>query len=306
MKPDYYDVLAVAPNVDEQGLKRAYRQLARKYHPDVAADKASAEQRFKDVNEAYAVLSDPQKRAAYDRLSTPERSVPTRHDHTPSPAPPAEPRAAAKGKDLRIDLEITLREAYSGVSREVAYPRLRMCLDCERGGCATCLGLGRVRETRNVRVAVPAGVDNSARIRIRGAGEDGVDGGEAGNLHVYVRVQHDGAFRREGLDIHSTVEISFARLVLGGHITIATLGGHVQLWIVPGTQVGATHRLVGHGMPSVRGGARGDHYVTIAIAVPTTLSERARSLLEEYDRIEAALSAPAPQATTAVNGLLVQ
>jgi len=343
---DYYEVLGVPRTAPEGEIKRAYRQLARKYHPDVASDKVEAENRFKEINEAYEVLSDPQKRANYDRFG--------HADGMTGFAGAAEgfgdifdmffgqaragnvgrKNGPQRGSDLRYDVEISLEEAFSGTQRDVSFRHLSSCVTCKGSGaepgtlivpcdrcggtgiaravrqtplgqfvtqttcgkcqgegqvvqqpCNACRGRGRIEADRTLSVKIPAGVDDGSRIRLAGSGEAGLRNGPDGDLYVYLSVRKHELFKRDGLNIHAEVPISFPTAALGGEIRVTALDGEHPLHVPGGTQTGASFRLRGHGMPAVRGGVRGDHFVTVRIVVPTKLGKRERELLEEYARI---------------------
>jgi molecular chaperone DnaJ len=353
MPADYYDVLGVARNADESTIKRAYRQLARQHHPDVAADKVAAEHRFKEINEAYEVLSDAQKRANYDRYGHAGVNggvgdagfgpfgaegfgdIFDMFFGAARGGAGAQQRrnGPARGSDLRYDVEITLEEAYAGTVREVTFRHLATCTTCRGNGaepgtlivpcdrcggsgiqrqvrqtplgqfvtqttcskcagdgqivqtpCATCRGRGRVEQEKTLQVRVPAGVDDGSRIKITGSGEAGIRGGPDGDLYVYLSVKPHPLFRRDGLDVLLDVPVSFPQAALGGEISVPSLDGEIPLALNAGTQSGSQYRLRGRGMPSVRGGAKGDQLVTIHVVVPTKLSKRERELLEEYAR----------------------
>jgi molecular chaperone DnaJ len=347
---DFYTVLGVARDADESTIKRAYRQLARKYHPDVATDKAAAESHFKEINEAYEVLSDAQKRANYDRFG---------HAGVNGGAGEAgfgpfggegfgdifdmffgaarggaaqqRRNGPSRGSDLRYDVEISLEDAFAGTTREVTFRHLATCTACRGNGaepgtlivpcdrcsgtgiqrqvrqtplgqfvtqttcskcsgdgqivqtlCAVCRGRGRVEQEKALQVRIPAGVDDGSRIKITGSGEAGIRGGPDGDLYVYLSVAPHRVFRRDGLDVMIDVPISFPQAALGGDISVRALDGELVLTLTPGTLSGSQYRVRGRGMPSVRGGAKGDQLVTVHVVVPTKLSKRERELLEEY------------------------
>ena len=347
---DYYDILGVARDASGEDIKRAYRGLARKHHPDVSDDKSDAEHRFKEINEAYEVLSDPNKRAQYDRFGTVGNGA--------SPGPgdfgfgagsfgdifdmffgnvrtTVQTRRSGpqRGSDLRYDLEITLEEAFAGTTKEIQFNHLAQCdackgtcaqpgtliVPCERcngtgiqrsvrqtplgqivtqatctrcGGdghaiespCEACTGRGRREIERRLTVKVPAGVDDGSRIRIAGNGEAGIRGGPPGDLYVYLSIAAHPVFKREGLDTHVDVPVSFPQAALGATLSVPSLEGNLDVTLAPGTQPGTLLRLRGRGMPSVRGTQRGDHHVTVHVVVPTKLNKRQRDLLEEYAR----------------------
>ncbi len=355
MPTDYYSLLGVDRGANDAEIKRAYRGLARKYHPDVAQDKASAETRFKEINEAYEVLSDPHKRQQYDRFGR----VPTGASSGGfGPFGAAEgigdifdmffgarPGAARsggpqRGADLRYDLQISLEDAFRGAEREISFHYLGSCETCAGSGarpgtsavrcdrcggsgvaravrqtplgqfvtqsacpkcggegqttpspCEACRGRGRLDRPRTLTIKVPAGVDEGSRIRLAGSGEAGTHGGPPGDLYVYLSIARHPRLRRDGADLFLDVPIAFTQAALGGQIEIESLEGLLELSVVAGTQSAATYRLRGRGMPTVRGGGRGDLLVTVHVVVPAKLSKRERELLEEFaavggDRID--------------------
>jgi molecular chaperone DnaJ len=148
--------------------------------------------------------------------------------------------------------------------------------------CQSCSGRGSRETERHLTVKIPAGVDDGSRIRVGGSGEAGMRGGPPGDLYVYVGVAPHRIFQRDGMDTYVDVPISFPQAVLGGPITVRSLGGDVEVQLQPGTQSGTVLRLRGHGMPGVRAARRGDHHATVHVVVPTKISRRQRELLEEY------------------------
>ncbi len=352
MPTDLYDVLGVARDADDDQIKRAYRQLARKHHPDVAQDKADAEHRFKEINAAYQVLSDPAKRAQYDRFGSAEGGSAGFGDFGGFGAEgfgdifdmffgaaragtgAARRAGPSRGADLRYDLEISLEDAYHGIERELTFRTLARCETCSGSGaapgtlvvpcdrcsgtgtmrqvrqtplgqfvtqttctkcggdgqmtpspCSACSGRGRLEQEKQIAVRIPAGVDDGSRIRIAGAGEAGSRGGTPGDLYVYLTIGRHERFRREGLDVAIDVPIAFPQAALGAEVEVPTLEGVVTIHVPAGTQSGSVHRIRGRGMPSVRGGTRGDELVTLHVVVPTKITRRERELLEEFARI---------------------
>ncbi len=353
---DFYDVLGVNRSASADEIKRAYRALARKHHPDVADNKAEAEHRFKEINEAYEVLSDPQKRAQYDRFGSVGNGSAGGFgdfgfgqgfggsgfgdifdiffgDRMGGQQAQARRSGPARGSDLRYDLEISLEEAFGGATREIQFNHLAQCETCRGSGaapgtlvvpcdrcggtgvqrlsrqtplgqfvtqstcskcggegqviqepCGACAGRGRREVERHLTVKVPAGVDDGSRIRITGNGEAGIRGGAPGDLYVYLSIAPHALFKRDGLDTYVDVPISFPQAALGAQITVPSLEGDLSMVLQAGTQTGTTFRMRGHGMPAVRGNNRGDHLVTVHVAVPSKISKRQRDLLEEYAR----------------------
>ncbi len=290
---DYYEILGVDRSASKEDIRKAFRKLARKYHPDVASDKATAEARFKEINEAYEVLSDAEKRAKYDQLGS-------RWQQGQDFQPPPEwgtgtgggeyhfggtgfsdffemffgsgggggfeemhrsrrPRARA-GRDVEGDIMVTLEEVAQGSTREVTF---RPSPD---------------QEPLRYHVKIPPGVREGQRIRLAGKGGHGVGGGRPGDLFLRVRYAKHPDFKLEDGELSVDVHVPPWDAVLGGEVHVPTLTGRVKLKIPPGTSSGARMRLRGMGL----GG--GDLYAVVRIDVPTELTPAQRSLWEELRR----------------------
>ena len=360
-KRDYYEVLGVSRDADDATLKKAYRALAKKYHPDTNPGNAEAAEKFKEASEAYSVLSDPQKRQQYDQVG---------HAAFGGGADGAggfggfggfdfngadmgdmfgdifgdlfgggRSRRAnngpMRGANVRASVRITFDEAVKGCEKEltlnlkeecetchgtgakpgtspqtcpkcggkgqVTYTQqsifgmvrnVQTCPDCNGTGkiikekCSACHGSGYMTKKKTIQVSIPAGIDNGQSIRIRGKGEPGTNGGERGDLLVEVIVSQHPIFKRQDMDVFSTVPISFARAALGGTIRIATVDGQVEYEVKPGTQTDTRVRLRGKGIPSLRNkNMRGDHYVTLVVQVPTSLNAEQREALRHFDNV---------------------
>ena len=344
---DYYKVLGVSQNASEKELTRAYRKLAKQYHPDA---NPGAEERFKEITAAYDVLGDPDKRKEYDevrRLGSVgsmfgggggqnggfggfrvedlgdlftgifRQPGSTRRRGGTASVP-------VRGTDLEAELHLSFDEAIEGIVTSVNVTTQATCHTCggsgsrpgsapvicprcggtgvlndnqglfslsspcpECGGrgtkivdpCPTCFGTGVERRQRQVKVRIPAGVDDGQRIRVKGRGEPGRNGGPAGDLFVTVRVSPHPLFGRRGRDLTLTVPITYAEAVLGATITVPSLDGKsVSLKVPPGTKNGRTFRVRGRGI--AQGGQRGDLLVTVEIAVPAKLSPEERKAVE--------------------------
>lgn len=266
-KRDYYAVLGVARDASDVEIKRAFRELARRHHPDVSPDDNG--EAFREANEAYAVLSDPEARARYDRWGHP--------DDTSGLSAVVEAaqdilsdlfrgrRGRQRGRDLRYTLELTFEQAAFGCSRLIEIPS------------------GEGGQLREFTVVVPAGTKDGTMRTFRGEGEPGKGGAATGDLHVHLRVAEHAVFRRDGLDVRSEHVIGFPQAALGAVLDIDTLDGPIKMRIPEGTQPGQVFRIRGRGIPQASGktSPRGDHLVTIQIAVPTTLTARQRALIEE-------------------------
>jgi DnaJ-class molecular chaperone len=267
-KRDYYLVLGVARDASDTELKRAFRELARKHHPDVSPDNNG--EAFREVNEAYAVLSDRDSRARYDRWGHQDDSsglsavVEAAQDIINDVF--RRRRGKTRGRDLRYTLELTFEQAAFGVSKTIEIPA----------------GTGDGR-TREFTVVIAPGVPDGIVKTFKGEGEPGKGGAGAGDLHVSVRVAEHAVFRRDGLDVRSEHTISFSQAALGAVVEIATVDGAIKMRIPDGTQPGRVFRIRGKGIPQAAGktSPRGDHLVQVQIEVPTELTARQRELIEE-------------------------
>jgi molecular chaperone DnaJ len=272
-KRDYYVVLGVSRDVSDLEVKRAFRELARKYHPDVNSDDAG--EKFREINEAYAVLSDKEARARYDRWGHPDDGsgglsavVDAAQDIINDVF--RRRKAKAKGKDIRYTLEVTFEEAAFGVSKTITLPDPAH------------------ERARELTVVIPAGMKEGTVKTIKGEGEAGKNGAPAGDLHVQVRIADHASFKREGLDVRSDLTITFAQAALGDVLEVRTLDGDVKMRVPPGTQPGGVFRIRGRGVPQAAGknAPRGDHLVHIQVEVPTELTPRQRELIEELGQSE--------------------
>lgn len=281
---DYYQVLGVSRNASDQEIKQAYRKLARMYHPDINPGDKKAEARFKEINEAYEVLSDKEKREKYDRFGSDWR----RYEQV---GPGVDFGGAdfadlfetlfggragrvssfnmrMDGQDIEQPVEITLEEAFTGAQRTLQFSNPN-------------------GTPRTITVKIPAGIDTGNRVRVPGEGAPGMQGGKRGDLYLVVRVQPHPRFERKGADLYTRVEAPLYTLLLGGQVAVPTLTGKtINLSIPEQTQNGRTFRLSGQGMPRMHHAhQRGDLYVTVNAVLPTRLSPRERALFEELRRI---------------------
>jgi DnaJ-class molecular chaperone len=268
-KRDYYEVLGVDRSATESDIKRAFRELARKHHPDV---NPKGDEAFREINEAYAVLSDREHRARYDRWGHPEDSTSGFGAVVDAAQEMINEvlrrrRGKQKGRDLRYTLEVTFEEAAFGVSKTIQVPD----------------GEGK---TRDFTIVVPAGSKEGTVKLFRGEGEKGKGGAAPGDLHVIVRVAEHAKFRRDGIDVHSDHAITFAQAALGAIIDLPTLDGPVKMRVPEGTQPGRVFRIRARGIPQASGknAPRGDHLVHIQVEIPTELTPRQRQLIEELAR----------------------
>lgn len=286
---DYYEVLGLKKGASADEIKRAYRKLAVKYHPDKNPGNKEAEERFKEINEAYAVLSDPQKKEQFDQFgSTNFHQRFSQEDifrgfnvddmfrdqgfgtddifsrifgDAMRRQRGGRGRPAARGEDFSMELQVTFRDAYDGAEKRVAFMR-----DGSR---------------EELSVKVPAGIENGARLRVAGRGGPGRMGGPSGDLYLTVLVSADPLFQREGNDIVLNHEVRFSEAVLGGQIEVPTMQGTKRIRIPAGIQSGTKVRLKGLGFPLMGEAGRGDMYVRVAVHVPEKLTARQRELVEQ-------------------------
>ena len=320
-KRDYYEILGISKTADEREIKKAYKRLAMKYHPDRNQGDKEAETKFKEIKEAYEILTDGQKRAAYDQYGH------AAFEQGGGGFGGGRGRQrASRGADLRYNMELTLEEAVRGVTKEIRIPTLEECDVCHGSGakagsqpqtcptchgqgqvqmrqgffavqqtcptcqgrgtiikdpCSKCHGHGRVEKTKTLSVKIPAGVDTGDRIRLGGEGEAGEHGAPAGDLYVQVQVKQHPIFEREGNNLYCEVPINFAMAALGGEIEVPTLDGRVNLKVPGETQTGKLFRMRGRGVKSVRGGAQGDLLCRVVVETPVGLSDKQKQLLKD-------------------------
>ncbi|MBR2667049.1 MAG: molecular chaperone DnaJ [Oscillospiraceae bacterium] len=347
-KRDYYEELNLKKGASEDEIKKAYRKLAKQYHPDLHPGDKEAESRFKAINEAYEVLSDPQKKARYDQFG--HAGVDPNFG-----AGGGDPFAGfsgfgnfsggagfggfgdifesffgssagartgpQQGDSIRVRLTLAFEEAAFGVDREISIKRTEHCAACGGSGaadgtrpetcsacggrgyvrmqrqtalgvittnavcsscggtgqiiktpCNACSGTGVVRKQRKINVHIPAGIDDGQAVSLRGQGSAGARGGPPGDLIVEVSVTPHAFFQRRGSDVLCEIPVTFVQAALGAELEVPTLDGKVKYTLPEGTQNGATFRLKGKGIPSLRRSARGDQYVTVFVEVPRNLN----------------------------------
>lgn len=318
-KRDYYEVLGVNRSADDAAIKKAYRKLAKKYHPDTNAGNARAEEQFKEVTEAYDILSDPEKRKLYDQFGHAafDGSMGAQEDPRGYGGPGASYSYEGPGGSYHEfhfeggDMDDILKDlfgkgfgggfrgGFGGSSRRDGYGRqfaedgsdlhadISVSFDEAAFGCEKTIQLSGADGSgqRTLKVKIPAGIDEGKSIRLRGKGMPGSGGGKDGDLLLKVHVGTRPGFERQGMDVYSTVNVPFTTAVLGGEAAVQTLYGNVICRIAPGTQSGIRIRLKGKGIVSMKDpGVRGDQYVTVQIQVPRDLSEDAKRKLREFEQ----------------------
>jgi curved DNA-binding protein len=293
---DYYKILGVEKNATEKEIKAAYRRLARKHHPDVNQGNAKSEARFKEINEAYEVLSDKSKRSRYDQLGANWNAFGSRpgtggrvhvdmRDFGASGFSDFFETFFGRGASGAPDLEELLRRARGGRAvepgRDVEYEAEVTLEDVARGTTRTVPVGGAVG--RKVEFRIPPGVRDGARLRVSGEGEAGA-AGSRGDLYLRVHVLPHARFVRDGDDLQQVVSVPLTTAVLGGEASVPTLNGQAAIKVPAHTPSGRVFRLRGQGLPK-NGGGRGDLLAELAVALPENLSKRERELFEELRQL---------------------
>lgn len=350
MKRDFYEVLGVTKEASQDEIKRAYRNLARKYHPDVNKESGTSE-KFKEINEAYQILSDPNKRSQFDYYGQAGEAGGSGGFGGGGPFQGAEGfgefgdlfdmffgRQSAgrragpeRGEDLRYDFRLSLEDAAHGLEKEIDVTHYVTCTNCKGTGakhgtssirCATCQGSGQVRKTQRtilgniaqvvtcptcrgmgetistpcpecsgsgrekkrhkVKVKIPAGIDSGYKLRVSGAGNAGNKGGPAGDLYVFISVDHHPLFNRDGANLYYRTEISFVQAILGGEVKVPTIDGEATIKIPPGTQPNTNFKLKSKGLPYLGKREHGDLYVLVEVKIPTKITKEQEELLQQY------------------------
>ncbi len=343
-KRDYYDVLGTNRDATEREIKKVYRNLARKYHPDVNCVDADAEEKFKEIVEAYEVLSDSEKRCQYDNFGHTKAGMSFdgsgvfddifgmvfRDFGFQNRTRPMKER----GSNLIFEVAIELEEVYRGVEKVVTIKKAAMCGECNGSGaehgthaetctlcggsgfirtthrslfgnlvktqtckecegrgrtissvCSVCGGEGRVNESCDITVEIPAGVPSGSRLKITGQGEAGFRGGPAGDLYISVYVKPHQFFEVNGSNTVCNYTISFSQAALGATVEILTLDGKEKFKIPPGVQSGTIFNLKGKGLPYLNSRKKGDQLVRVVVATPTKLNEAQKKLLKTLAEI---------------------
>jgi molecular chaperone DnaJ len=347
-----YDILGVPKGASADEIKKAYRKLAREYHPDRNPGDASAEERFKEVQGAYDLLSDPEKRKQYDAFGSAngrggfqggnvnfgDFNVGDLGDFgdlfgglfgNRGGRAGGRTSRAQRGSDVEVEVNLSFEDSLKGVETKIPVTLETACSECHGSGakpgtapkicpecngrgvvaesqgffalsqpcprchgngtviedpCPRCGGSGRERRTKRYTVKIPAGVKDGTRIRLKGKGEAGFAGGEAGDLYVVTRVQPSKLYERRGNDLIVDLPVTFSEAALGATVEVPTPDGTVSVKVKPGTQDGTLLRVKGKGAPKLKGSGRGDLLARVKVEVPKKLNKRERELLEELGR----------------------
>jgi molecular chaperone DnaJ len=360
---DLYEALGVSKNASQDEIKKAYRKLARKYHPDKNPGDAEAEERFKEIQTAYDVLGDSKKRKEYDEVGSrifTGGGAPggwnvnwsgnvgdlsdlgdlgdlfggifgnLRGRAGGGDARGARAQRGERGRDVEVELNVAFEDSLRGLTTRIPVELETSCSTCRGTGaepgttpvvcpecrgrgvvsesqglfalsqpcprcggngtviekpCRTCGGTGRVRRTKRYEVKIPAGVRDGTRIKLKGKGEAGTNGGPPGDLHVVTRVTPSPLFARKGSDLVIDVPVTYAEAALGAEVEVPTPEGRISLRVPPGSQDGRTLRVRGHGAPKLNGGGKGDLLARVRVSVPTRLTKAEREAIENLRKV---------------------
>jgi|TARA_B110001454_G_scaffold219154_1_gene250457 molecular chaperone DnaJ len=356
-KRDYYDVLGVSKSADDAEIKKAYRKLAMKYHPDRNQGDTESEVKFKEASEAYSILYDKKKRSTYDQFGhaavdggfgqggggfdTSQFSDIFEDlfgDSSFFSGGNRRRKTNNRGSDLRYDISINLEESFLGKKLKVKIPTQVKCNDCSGSGaakgsqpttcnvcngvgqvrsqqgffsiqqtcpqcqgsgsmisnpCKNCSGSGRSEKTKSLMVTIPKGVDDGSRIRLTGEGEAGPNGGQQGDLYIFVNVNEHEIFSREESHLFAEVPVAMIDATIGGTIEIPTIdGGKARLKIPEGTQTGDQFRLKSKGMPNVRSNTIGDLYIQAKVETPVNLNKKQIEILKTFQELSGEADSP--------------
>lgn len=352
-KRDYYEVLGVSKNASDDEIKKAHRKLAKKYHPDLNKDNPEAAEKFKELNEAYEVLSDKDKKAKYDQFGF--AGVDPNYgggaggfggfggfdmgdlsdifgSFFGGGSTRSRRNAPQRGETLQQRVMLSFEEAAFGCEKEITIGRVETCEECGGSGaasgtsaetcsscrgtgtvtqtqrtplgmfqtqgpcpncrgtgkiiktpCKKCGGKGKVRNSRTLKVKIPAGIDDGQSIQLRGQGGAGTNGGPAGDVIVTIGIRPHPLFTREGSDVICEIPISFTQAALGASLQVPTIDGKIEYQVPEGTQTGTVFRMRGKGIQNVNGRGRGDQFVRVNIEVPKNLSQKQKDLLREFE-----------------------
>lgn len=290
---DYYKILEISKTATEVDIKTAYRKLARKFHPDVNPNNKEAENKFKEINEANEVLSDQEKRKKYDTYGKDWKHADAfeeaKKQQGQSQRASGQPNQSGgysgdfsdffesmfggqagsrsrqtkfRGQDLNAELHLTLKDVYKKQQQTLTV------------------------NGKNIRLTFPAGIENGQTIKVEGHGAPGVNGGPHGDLYITFIIENKTKFKRDGSDLHTTVEVDLYTALLGGDLVVDTFEGKVKLKIVPETQSGAVVKLKGKGFPVYKKENHyGDLYINYKVQLPTNLSEKEKELLRELKKM---------------------
>ena len=289
---DYYKILELDKSATTDQVKKAYRKLARKYHPDLNPDNKEANKMFQQINEAHEVLSDPEKRKKYDQYGKDWQHAEqfeqqrSRQQYSSGGGQHFEGDFGDSDFSSFFESMFGHQESHSRHRRfkgQDYHAELQLSLDEVAQTHPRTLNING----KNVRITIPGGVENGQKIKLKGYGAPGVNGGQAGDLIITFSILDHPRFKRSGNDLHTTADLDLYTAVLGGEKTIDTLEGKIKLKIAPETQNGTKTRIRGKGLPVYKSdGQTGDLYVMFNIIIPTNLSQKERELFTQLAKLK--------------------
>ena len=323
MSKDYYKILGVAEFDSAENIKSAYRKLARKWHPDIAGNSKDVLYKFKEINEAYEILSNDVKKAEYDKarrfynyannninykntepksknnFTNPQTKSKNfnfnweeflgRKNREESFKKSEEKDFSKRGEDISTDIEITALEALNGVTKVINMLQSEICPNCKGkkfvngSTCSKCNGKGEFTNYKKFSVKIPAGVKNYSKIRLSGEGCVGKNGGKNGDLYINIKIKEMSDYNLDGLNVLKTVSVTPSQAVLGTNLKISSINGNIKLKIAPNTQNGQKIRLTGCGI--VQNEKIGDMIVTVEINIPKNISGEELELYKKLEEI---------------------
>ncbi|MDR0890670.1 MAG: molecular chaperone DnaJ [Endomicrobium sp.] len=351
MKSDYYNILGISKTASRDEIKSAYRKLALKYHPDKNPNNKAVEEKFKEINEAYRVLSDPQKKQEYDTFGhTSNDTMNNNYSNSYTQysgdfsnvgdifgdifgnifgggGSKTKKTRSTSGEDLQYEINISYLDAMQGIEISVNIPKKDICPTCNGYGtqdktnikqcqkcngtgqikfsqgffsinqecnlcngkgtilinpCFKCRGIGIIKVTKNLKIKIPAGVDEGTSLKITGEGNAGSNRGKYGDLYIVIHMKNMAGFNRNGCDLHTEVSISFPQAAMGIDYNVPVIEGYVKIKIPAATQAGTVLRIREQGFPKLGRKIRGDLYVKINVIVPKHMNETQKRALFEY------------------------
>ncbi len=353
-KRDYYEVLGVSKTSTQAEIKKAYRQIAMKYHPDRNQGDNKAEDKFKEASEAYSVLGNEEKKERYDKFgfnglnsrgqgfsdfsffsdsifSDFEDILGGVFGFGRRSSSRSNANRARRGEDIGAEITISLKESYNGIEKEIKIEHEINCISCNGSGsepgtspetckqcggignvrrsqgffsistpcplcrgtgqvivhpCNNCSGTGREKKEKNIKVNIPAGIDNGNRLRITNEGDEGYGNGRSGDLYILINVENSGNFRREGINLIYDMEITFSQAALGDDVSIMAFHGKEKIKIPPETQNGRIIKIRNKGFKNLNGWGKGDLLILITILTPVGLSKKEKDLFKELKKLE--------------------
>lgn len=319
MTKDYYKILGVTEFESAENIKIAYRKLARKWHPDIAGNSLDVMSKFKEINEAYSILSNQVKKAEYDKArrfynyakdnkynyeNTEKKSTESKKQnknfkfnweeflgkkYRETLFQEQKIKAAKNGEIINTDLDITVFESISGTTKTINILQTEICPKCKgkkfvnTNLCDECKGKGEKNTYKRFTVKIPAGIKNGSKIRLAGEGGKGIHGGCNGDLFITIHIKEENNYKTEGLNIFKTIPITPFEAVLGGNIKVESINGSFNIKIAPNTQNGQKIRVSGAGI--VQNNKIGDMIITVEIRIPKKLTEEEIGLYKKLAEI---------------------